>query len=104
MERLRDHLNRIIRITTERWEHIETEHPEMSGELDKVRETVLAPDKVVRSRTDARVELFYRKYESTRVGHKLMCVAVKVLPDDLFMITAYFTDTVKKGETLWEKK
>jgi len=24
--------------------------------------------------------------------------------DDLFIITAYFTDTVKGGEILWEKK
>ena len=34
----------------------------------------------------------------TEIHHKLMCIAVKVLPDDLFLITAYFTDTVKKGE------
>ncbi|MGA2223023.1 MAG: hypothetical protein ABSH41_01100 [Syntrophobacteraceae bacterium] len=104
MEWFRDYINRTIRVTSERWEHIETEHPEMSGDLEKVLETLLAPDKVVRSRTDAQVELFYRQYETTRVGHKLMCIAVKVLTNDLFMITAYFTDTVKKGETLWEKK
>ncbi|NQE46836.1 hypothetical protein C5S31_12525 [ANME-1 cluster archaeon GoMg2] len=29
---------------------------------------------------------------------------VKVLFDDLFIITAYFTDTVKGGGILWEKK
>ncbi len=104
MQWLRDYINRTIRVTSERWEHIETEHPEMSGDLEKVLETLLTPDKVVRSRTDAQVELFYREYEPTRVGHKLMCIAVKVLPDDLFLITAYFTDTVKKGEILWEKK
>jgi len=49
------------------------------------------------------VELFYRNYETTPVSHKFLCVVVKVLPDDLFMITAYFTDTVKKGLLLWEK-
>ena len=104
MERLRDLRYRTIRVTTERWEHIETHHPEMSGEIEKVRETLLAPDRVVRSRTDTQVELFYRDYETTGVGHKFMCVAVKVLEDDLFMITAYFTDAIRKGEALWEKK
>jgi hypothetical protein len=104
MERLRDYLNRGIRITTERWEHIEAEHPEMTDELEKVRETAMVPDMVVRSRVDTQVELFYRRYESTRVGDKLMCLVVKVLTDDLFIVTAYFTDTIKKGETLWEKK
>ena len=29
---------------------------------------------------------------------------VKTLPDDHFIITAYYTDTVKRGEVLWEKK
>jgi len=26
------------------------------------------------------------------------------LVGDLFIITAYFTDTIKRGEILWEKK
>lgn len=28
----------------------------------------------------------------------------KVLTDDFFIITAYFTDTVRRGEILWERK
>ena len=31
-------------------------------------------------------------------------VIVKVLVENLFIITAYFTDTIKRGEALWEKK
>ncbi|MBF0552778.1 MAG: hypothetical protein HQK60_19875 [Deltaproteobacteria bacterium] len=90
-------------MTNERWEHIETEHPELSDELEKVRETLLVPDKIVKSRTDKEAELFYRNYETTHIGHKFMCVVVKVRADDSFMITAYFTDTIKKGEVLWER-
>ena len=32
------------------------------------------------------------------------CVVVKYLPDDAFVITAYLTETIKAGETLWPKK
>ena len=103
MWRLKDLHNRHIRLTDERWEHIEGEHPEMFGQLEKVWETLLTPDRIIRSHSDLQVELFYRNYETTPVSHKFLCVVVKVLPDDLFMITAYFTDTVKKGQVLWEK-
>jgi hypothetical protein len=39
----------------------------------------------------------------TQVGGKWLCVVVKYLPDDAFVITAYFTDKVKAGEILWPK-
>ena len=35
------------------------------------------------------------------VGDKYLCVVVKVLPADAFVLTAYLTDKVKKGEQLW---
>ena len=104
MVHLRDLYNRIIRITSERWGHISGDHPEMAGELEKVRSTLLAPDRIVRSRTDPKVELFYRDFETTLIGRKFLCVVVKVSADDMFMITAYFTDSIKKGEILWERK
>ena len=54
--------------------------------------------------TDANVELIYKLYTSTPVTRKFLCIVVKVLPEDNFIITAYYTDTVKKGVSLWEKK
>jgi hypothetical protein len=49
------------------------------------------------------VELFYKWYLATPVTTKFLCVVVKVLPDDHFIITSYYTDAVKGGEVLWEK-
>jgi hypothetical protein len=63
----------------------------------------LKPEKVVRSKTDSKVELFYRHYDVTPVTQKYLCAVVKVSIPDLFIITAYFTDTIKKGEVLWER-
>ncbi len=104
MKWLKDNHNRQIRLTGERQEHIEIDHPEMSGQVDKVQQTLLKPDMIVRSRTDPDVELFYRHYEITPVTEKYLCVVVKILAGDMFIITAYFTDTIKRGEVLWRRK
>ncbi|GAB6274431.1 MAG: hypothetical protein STSR0004_12940 [Peptococcaceae bacterium] len=76
----------------------------MFGQVDKICETMSNPDTIVRSRTDLDVELFYRHYEITPVTGKYLCVAVKILVGDMFIITAYFMDTIKKGEVLWKRK
>ena len=95
--------NRSIRVTDERLHHLETDHPEMVGQTSRIAETLAAPDRIVRSRTDSTVELFYKWYAATPVTAKFLCVVVKAPRDDPFMITAYHTDAVKRGEVLWEK-
>lgn len=104
MLNLKDIWARNVRLTDERLEHLETGHPEMRGQLEKIQKALSDPEKVVRSITDEKVELFYRHYQTTPVTSKFICVVVKDLTDDIFIVTAYFTDTVKRGEILWEKK
>jgi hypothetical protein len=104
MQVLKDVHNRSVRLTAERRLHLETEHPELAGQLHRVAETLADPDRMVRSRTDETVQLFYKRYPSTPVTDKFLCTVVKALPDDHFVITAYYTDTIKRGEVLWEKK
>jgi hypothetical protein len=74
------------------------------GRLRKVKEVSLNPDMIIRSTVDAEVELFYRHYKITPLTEKYLCVVVKVLTGDLFIITAYFTNEKKRGETLWQRK
>ncbi len=90
MKWFKDVYNRRIRLTEERQEHIETDHPEMSGQIDKIEETLLNPDAIVRSRTDPDVELFYRYYDNTPVTKKYLCVVVKVLAEDIFIHNCIF--------------
>ena len=104
MQLLKDLHNRSIRLTAERRRHLETAHPEMVDEVSRVAETLANPDTIVRSRTDEMVELFYKHYPSTPVTDKVLCTVVKALPNDHFIITAYDTDTIKRGDVLWEKK
>jgi len=99
-----DVYGRKIRFTIEPQAHLENDHPEMTGQNDKIRETLFRPSTIKRSRTDQAVQLFYRKYQSTPVTEKYLCVVVKVLDQDCFIITAYFTDQIKRGDLIWGKE
>lgn len=100
---LLDYQNREVRLTKERLAHI-LAHPEMVGMEAQITETLKRPKLVRKSRSDESVALFYRFYTQTAIGDKWLCVVVKYLPDDAFIVTAYFTDKPKKGETLWQSE
>ena len=100
MKTLRDYEGREIRLTDERITHI-LEHPEMVGLEDAIDATLAQPQRVVQSLSDPQARLYYRYYVGTRVGDKYLCVVVKVVGGDAFVLTAYLTDTIKKGHQLW---
>jgi len=87
-------------MTDERRSHI-LRHPEMVGLDDDIRQALGTPDSVVESVSDSETRLYYRYLAHTPVGPKYLCVVVKALANDSFVITAYLTDTVKKGRVLW---
>jgi len=89
-----------IRVTDERLEHI-LEHPEMRDQEERIAETVARPERVVRSRSDPDVRLYYRTYVTDLVGEKYLCAVIKWLPEDRFLITAHFTDRIRRGDDLW---
>ena len=98
-----DYSGRAIRFTRERLAHV-LEHPEMVGMEEAIAETLLAPEFVVQSVSDAQAQLYFRFYYGTRVGNKFLCVVVKILEADAFVVTAYLTNRVKKGRLLWSAK
>lgn len=104
-----DVFKREVRLTDERFKHIVETHLEMQRELEKIIETLQNPDEIRRSNVDEQVELWYKQlwykhYKETVVGEKFMCISVKNLKVDFFIITSYFTDKIKRGELLWKKK
>lgn len=100
---LLDYQNREVRLTEERLAHI-LDHPEMVGREAQIAATLKQPKLVPQSRSDESVAMLYRFYTQTATGDKWLCVVVKYLPDDAFMMTAYFTDKPKKGEDLWQSE
>ena len=89
-----------VRLTDERVAHI-LEHPEMKEMNAEIDRLLTAPQIVRRSRSDHAVRLFYAFYPETIVGGKWLCVVVKYLEGDAFVVTAYLTDQPKSGATLW---
>ena len=71
----------------------------MVGLEDAIGETLARPQRVIQSLSDPQARLYYRYYVGTRVGD--ICVVVKVVGTDAFVLTAYLTDTIKKGLQLW---
>ena len=108
MEIFKDYLERSVRLTDERLEHFESQHPEMVGQLNRISETLKEPDKIIQSKTDKTVSCFIitikprqyqKKYSVWLSRHHMM-----TSHDDNFVITAYYTDTIKWGKVLWEKR
>lgn len=48
--------------------------------------------------------VYYKHYTRSPAGSKPLMVAVKILEEDAFVITAFFTGEVKGGEQVWPKK
>ena len=103
MKTFRDYHGQSIRLTQERQKHI-LEHPEMRGMLSRIKETLAGPQRVIQSLSDKDANLYYRFYIGTKVGDKYLCVVVKTVKKDSFVLTAYLTDSVKKGEIVWLRK
>jgi hypothetical protein len=92
-----------VRLTDERLAHI-VRHVELIGMESEIERVLRSPTEVRVSVSGDDVRLFYEFYAQIGVGGKWLCVVVKYLTDDAFVITAYLTDTLKTGETVWPKK
>ena len=103
MKVIRDCFGRSVRLTDERIAHI-LQHPELAGMEEEISRVVQAPVEVRISRSDETVQLFYEYYARMRVGGKWLCVVVKYPRDNAFVVTAYLTDQLKPGESIWPKK
>ncbi|WHZ14049.1 MAG: hypothetical protein OJF52_000884 [Nitrospira sp.] len=103
MKIIRDCFGRSVRLTEERTAHI-LRHQEMAGMETEIERVLQSPAEVRGSCSDDSVQLFYEFYAQTLVGGKWLCVVVKYPPDDAFVVTAYLTDQLKAGDTIWPKK
>src|SRR5205085_5405300 len=90
-----------VRVTRDRRELIVTvKQPVMATRETDVQQTLQFPEEVRQSQTDVTVLLFYR---SERIDRWTCAVIKRVDNDDAFLITAYPTDAIKEGETIWTR-
>ena len=87
-----------IRTTKEYWEYIiKIKHRTMQGKEDVVKEVLIFPDEIRRSKIDEDIYLYYKKSD------KIYCVVAKHTGRNGYLITAYPTDKVKEGEIVWTR-
>ncbi|HID26933.1 MAG TPA: DUF4258 domain-containing protein [Methanosarcinales archaeon] len=99
-------LCKIIRTNASYWKYVvEVKHPEsfkrigFQNSVELTKETLRNPDMVVRERIDPSVYLYYRHYRDKY----FICVVAKPLNGDGYIITAYLTDHIKRGEVVYGK-
>ena len=96
-----DYQGRKIRLNTERLSHL-LEHPEMVGQLHRIEETLANPQIIISTSLDDSVHVYHRYYEITPVTSKYLQVVVKLLIDDAFILTAFFSNRQKRGDMVWQ--
>jgi len=88
-----------VRCTRAYWQFIVSEkHPVLAGHEAEVKTTLSDPDEIRRSRKDSKVFLFYRGK-----APRWLCAVVRRGDGAGFLITAYPTDAIKSGETIWTR-
>ena len=88
-----------VRTSESYWQRLIVKHPDLE-ELEELATLALAsPDEIRRSSRDVGVLLFYRQRQEKR----WVVAVARRLNGDGFLITAYQTDGIKEGETLWLK-
>ncbi|MBI3377844.1 MAG: DUF4258 domain-containing protein [Nitrospirae bacterium] len=91
--------SKVIRTTQSHWELIaKLKHPEMEGKEAEVKNCLSNPVEIRKSSEAPDVYLYYSPYMQYYI-----CVVAKHLNGDGFIITAYITDKIKEGGTVWKR-
>ena len=87
----------VVRTTPDYWARIVPfKHPVMRGREGQVQGALRNPSEIRRSRKDPAVQLYYAPDPPYHV-----CVVVKCLGQEGFVVTAYRTEQIKEGDRLW---
>lgn len=70
----------------------------MKGREKEVQEALIYPIEIRKSKVDQDVYMYYKN-----VKDHFLCVVVRHLNGDGYIITAYITDKIKEGELVWKK-
>ncbi len=103
MKILKDYKNKDVRLPDERIRHFASRlaRNEM---FDLLEESLSDPDFIIQSKSDPQAVINYKFHRGTKGDDKYLCVVVKYDGSDAYVLTAYPSDQIKKGELIWERK
>ena len=87
-----------VSLTRDRWrEIVRHKHPALAGYERELRTCLATPTLIRESSKDPNVHLYY-----VPAGNAYLCVvAAPGETDERFVVTAYFTRNIKRGNALW---
>ena len=88
-----------VRTSEDYWQRLLIKHPDLEELEELIQLALAAPDEVRRSSRDADVLLFYR----ARREERWVVAVARRLNGEGFLITAYQTDAIKEGASVWLK-
>ena len=90
-----------VRTSENYWQKLIEKHPDINNFLEEIKQTLNCPEEIRCSSRDKGVLLFYlpRKNKNKR----WFVTVVRKLNGDGFLITAYQTDAIKEGISIWHK-
>lgn len=87
-----DKSNRRIHLSQERWKHIH-KHPELTVQfLERMKETLTKPDKIIQFELDIQVHFYFKYYKDKT---EYLFISVKYLNGEGFIITSFYTDRIQ---------
>lgn len=89
-----DKSGRKIHLTTERWTHINTEHPEISAYFNDFEEVLKNPTKIITYFYDDNIRYFYKYFKQRKSSSKFLLLIVKYLNGNGFIISGYFVNRI----------
>lgn len=93
---IKDKSGRNIYLTKERWNHVQ-KHPEMSDQIENIKDTLTRPLTIRRFEYDEGVRYYYSYFKNRTVA-KYLLVIVKYLNGKGFIISAYYTDKIEGSQ------
>jgi len=89
-----DKSKRKIHLSHERWKHICKRHPEVNN-LEMIKECLEKSDKIINYSFDVSVCYYYKYFKHKKSLRNRLCVAVKYLNGEAYVVTAYFNKNIK---------
>lgn len=89
-----DKSGRKVHLSEKQWAHIRKKHPEVE-DFDMLREGIEKFDKVTNYGYDSSVHYFYKYFKHKQLPNRYLCIAIKYLNGEGYVITAYFDKGIK---------
>ncbi|HJX50182.1 MAG TPA: hypothetical protein VJ438_01835 [Candidatus Nanoarchaeia archaeon] len=89
-----DKSGRKIHLSKKQWAHIRKKHPEIE-DFEMLKEGIEKFDKVTNYGYDPSVHYFYKHFKHKQPPNRHLCIAIKYLNGEGYIITAYFDKNIK---------